>query len=126
MGRSVFEIRRSAFSLPAISRASALSARPVMPSATLADSRLSTAPRRVKDNAIGNTARTAAVENIGSLGVGTPLGSWPKWLPMVSTGKWNSQVASVASVTAIPQVKPTVTGCSGSARPAATGRSASA
>src|SRR6476660_1233757 len=72
-----------------------------MPSATLADSRLSTAPRSVKESAAGNTSRKDEVENDGNRGGGTPSGSWPKWLPMVSTGKWNSQATSEASTTAI-------------------------
>ena len=72
-----------------------------MPSATLADSRLSTAPRRVKESAAGNTSSTDEVENDGNRGGGTPSGSWPKWLPIVSTGKWNSHATKEARTTAI-------------------------
>ena len=72
-----------------------------MPSATLAESRLSTAPSSVKDSAAGNTSSTDAYEIDGNRGPGNPSGSRPKWLPMVSTGKPNSHAATEASVTAI-------------------------
>jgi hypothetical protein len=72
-----------------------------MPSATLAESRLSTAPSNVKESAAGSTSSTNEVENGGNRGEGNPSGSWPKWLPMVSTGSLNSHAASEASTTAI-------------------------
>src|SRR5258707_8573889 len=72
-----------------------------MPSATLADSRLSTAPSSVNDSAAGNTSSTDDDENDGHRGEGKPCGSSPKWLPMVSTGRWNSHATSDASTTAI-------------------------
>src|ERR1700739_755531 len=40
-------------------------------------------------------------ENTGHRGAGHPSGSWPKWLPMVSTGRGDSHGASEVSATEI-------------------------
>ena len=76
--------------------------RPVMPSATLADSRLSTPPSRVKDERRRQHFENQVAYEIGGRrGTGKPCGMPPNRLPIVSTGRWNSQAATAASTTAI-------------------------
>ena len=60
--------------------------RPVMPSATTADSSDSIAPSSAKAIASGSTACAFASENDGSAGHGSSRGMPPNRVPMVSTG----------------------------------------
>ncbi len=72
-----------------------------MPSATLAESRLSIPPSRVKDSAAGSTWSTRCSDTVGALGIGRPCGMAPNRLATVSTGRWSSTAAIEAAVTAI-------------------------
>ncbi len=75
--------------------------RPVMPSATLADSRLSTPPSRVKDAAEGSTLSSSARSTCGSRGVGRVWGMPPKRVPIVSIGSRSRAASTEAATTAI-------------------------
>ena len=75
--------------------------RPVMPSATFAESRLSTPPSSVKDSDAGRTCSSSAQENWGMCGTGRPRGISPNRLPMVSTGRCSSSAANDAITIAI-------------------------
>ena len=75
--------------------------RPVMPSATTAHSRLSTPARKAIVNALGTSSRTWAQSRCGSRGIGSVLGSSPKRLPIVVTGRSSRNTASEAPQTAI-------------------------
>ena len=68
--------------------------RPVMPSATTAESSNSIEPSSANATASGSTAWTFARLISGSDGHGSVRGSSPKRLPMVSTGRLNSHAAS--------------------------------
>ena len=72
-----------------------------MPSATFAESKLSTAPSSVNESAVGKISSSKEYEIDGNRGPGSPFGSCPKWLPIVSTGKWNNHAIAAASTTAI-------------------------
>src|ERR1700683_2992691 len=60
--------------------------RPLMPSATLADSRLSTAPSSANEIADGNTASIRLGDSGGGAGAGRPLGIAPNRAPIVAIG----------------------------------------
>jgi hypothetical protein len=75
--------------------------RPVMPSATTADSSDSMAASSANEIASGSTAFAFSNENAGSAGEGNSRGMPPKRLPMVSTGSDSAAVAIAASTTAI-------------------------
>src|SRR4051812_22498131 len=72
-----------------------------MASATLAESRLSTPPKRVKDNAAGKTSSKSDGVNFGMVGIGRPRGTPPKWLATVSIGRCSNSAATEAPATAI-------------------------
>src|SRR5580704_2419915 len=72
-----------------------------MPSATLAESRLSTPPSSVKDKAAGRISSRRDDVIGGNCGASKPCGISPKWLPMVSMGKCSNTAASDANTTAI-------------------------
>src|SRR3984957_10061339 len=72
-----------------------------MPSATLAESRLSTPPSSVKDKAAGRTSSSRDNVTSGNFGASRPCGTSPKWLPMVSIGKCSSTAATDDNITAI-------------------------
>jgi hypothetical protein len=59
--------------------------RPVMLSATTADSRLSMLPNSVNDTAAGSISTTLPSDNIGRCGKGSEFGMPPNRLPIVST-----------------------------------------
>ena len=61
--------------------------RPVMPSATTAESSDSIEPRSAKLKAAGSTAWTLAQLTSGSAGAGKPSGMPPKAVPMVATSQ---------------------------------------
>ena len=75
--------------------------RPVMPSATTAESSDSIAPSSVKDKAAGSTSRIFAKLNTGKDGNGSAWGMPPKRVPMVATDKSNAAVMAAALATAI-------------------------
>ena len=75
--------------------------RPLMESATTADSRLSIQPSSAKERAAGRTSTTLAVEKAGSCGSGRVCGMPPKRVPMVSTGRPAKAAASAAAATAM-------------------------
>src|SRR6185503_3539208 len=75
--------------------------RPVMPSATLAERRLSTPPRSVKESAAGNTCQISGKLISGSRGTGRLLGTPPNRVPIVSTGRCSKATAAEAATTAI-------------------------
>ena len=75
--------------------------RPVMLSATTAESRLSMLPSKANDNAAGNISTILSVESAGRCGIGSVWGMPPKRLAMVSIGKWKSHAAIPARPTAI-------------------------
>ncbi len=75
--------------------------RPVMLSATTAESRLSIPPSNANDSAAGNTAAIFASERSGSAGIGSARGIPPNRDPIVSTGNPASAAATVVSATAI-------------------------
>jgi len=47
----------------------------------------------VKDNAVGKISSRRDGLISGNLGAGRPCGMRPKWLPIVSIGKWSSSAA---------------------------------
>ncbi len=61
--------------------------RPVIPSATTADSRDSIAPSIANDRALGRTSSIFSMEKKPNEGAGRVLGIPPKRVPIVSTGK---------------------------------------
>ena len=63
--------------------------RPVMPSATIAESSDSMAPSSAKDSASGSTSPILAMEMGGRDGAGNEFGMPPKRVPMVSTGSFS-------------------------------------
>jgi len=69
---------------------------PLIPSATTADSRLSTAASRATVNAEGNKGRICAAWKDGRENCGNPCGIPPNLLPIVSTGRWKTATAQVA------------------------------
>ena len=75
--------------------------RPLMLSATTADSRLSMAPSSAKATASGRTASALSAEKAGSSGSGRELGMPPNRVPIVSTGSPRTQLATAAAPTAI-------------------------
>jgi hypothetical protein len=75
--------------------------RPVMPSATVAESKDSMAPSKAKANASGRTAAILARLKAGSAGAGRPAGTPPKREPIVSIGKPKSAAATLAAATEI-------------------------
>ena len=75
--------------------------RPLMESATTAESRLSMPPSSAKESAVGNTSKTLSTDSSGSRGAGRDEGMPPKRLPIVSTGKPNNAVTTAAEATAI-------------------------
>ena len=75
--------------------------RPVMPSATTAESSDSIAPSSVKAMASGSTACMAARSKAGSAGRGSERGMPPKRVPIVSTGSARTAAATEATATAI-------------------------
>ena len=75
--------------------------RPVMPSATTAESSDSMAPSSAKDRASGRTACILARLMAGRLGAGSIDGMPPKRVPIVSTGKPKAQAATDVATTAI-------------------------
>lgn len=75
--------------------------RPVMPSATLADSRLSMAPRRLKERAVGITAPIWLQPRGGRRGIGNPCGIPPNRVDTVSTGNASNAAATDAPATPI-------------------------
>ena len=74
--------------------------RPVMLSATTADSRLSMEPSSANEKASGNNCRISAQDAGGSAGAGKPRGMPPKREPMVSTGRCSGNASTEASNTA--------------------------
>ena len=75
--------------------------RPVMESATTADSRLSMAPKSANDAAAGRTATILATDRSARCGSGNDPEMPPKRLPMVSTGKRNPSASADVAATAI-------------------------
>jgi len=75
--------------------------RPVMPSATTAESSDSIAPSKAKATASGSTAIIFSSDSGGSCGSGSVRGNSPNWLPMVATGRCKSADAIVTTPTAI-------------------------
>ena len=73
--------------------------RPVMPSATTADSSDSIAPSSVKATASGSTAFINSMSKPGSVGSGSDCGMPPKRVPMVSAGRPNTAAATEAAAT---------------------------
>ena len=71
----------------AISSTLELCRSPVMPSATTAESRLSTAASSATVNAEGSSGRIRSARNAGRANAGRPVGIPPKRVPMVSTGR---------------------------------------
>src|SRR3546814_17330390 len=71
-----------------------------MPSATMADSRLSIPARKAMVKAEGSTSMACASVKAGRLGNGRLEGISPKREPMVSTGRSIAQTASAAPTTA--------------------------
>ena len=74
--------------------------RPVMPSATTADSSDSIEPSSAKAAASGSTASTLSAEKSGSAGQGSVRGMPPKREPIVSTGSDSRKAASEATTMA--------------------------
>ena len=68
--------------------------RPLMESATTADSRLSIAPSSANASASGSTAISLSIEIAGSSGAGSALGMPPNRVPIVSTGRPRTQLAT--------------------------------
>ena len=69
-----------------------------MPSATTAESRLSTAAKSATVTAEGNSGSIKSARNSGMRSAGSPVGMPPKRLPMVSTGSLkNTTIAVPAS-----------------------------
>ncbi len=75
--------------------------RPVIPSATLADNRLSIPPSSVKARADGSTFQARPGANTGRTGAGRLPGMPPNRVPMVSTGSLSSAARTEAAMTAI-------------------------
>ena len=75
--------------------------RPLMESATTAESRLSMPPSSAKESAVGRTSETFSAEISGSRGAGREDGMPPKRVPIVSTGRPNSAATSEARPTAM-------------------------
>ena len=75
--------------------------RPVMPSATTAESSDSIPPSAKIVNAAGNRARIPANENAGRCAAGNADGMPPKRVPMVATGSLKIHTARPASTSAI-------------------------
>ena len=71
--------------------------RPVMLSATTAESRLSMLPSSAKESAAGSTSTILASESAGRCGAGSDCGMPPKRVPIVSTGRPSSQPTTEAS-----------------------------
>ena len=78
--------------------------RPVIPSATTADSSDLIAPSKAMATASGRTAPIFLRSKAGSDGAGKDRGIPPKREPMVATSRWNS--AAIAAVTATATRKP--------------------
>src|ERR1700730_3733752 len=70
-----------------------------MPSATLAESKLSTPPSSVKENAAGKISKRSDSVIDGKRGAGKPCGMPPKWLPIVSMGRRSNRAATEADTT---------------------------
>ena len=75
--------------------------RPVMPSATVAESSDSMEPSSANETAAGIISTTLAAVSSGSAGAGRLCGMPPKREPMVATSSPNSAVSAAAPATAI-------------------------
>jgi len=75
--------------------------RPVMPSATTAESRLSTPARNAIVKALGSSSAMRDIEISGITGAGKLVGMPPKREPIVSTGRPSIATPAAAATTAI-------------------------
>lgn len=75
--------------------------RPVIPSATTADSKDSIAPRRANETASGKTAAALSSESGGKVGRRSPRGMPPNRVPIVSAGNCRRATKAEAAATAI-------------------------